>query len=87
MRESITLVFCENWRWSSPMENMKSRGRSWIQIQLLLPYIYLNRPLIPNPTPNPSHLHPLSGSNSAPWTSCTAMRYWKTAAPHRIALE
>jgi len=47
-------------RWSS-LQNMKSTGRSQIQIQLLPPYIYLNlqlHPLIHKPTPKPTQLHP-----------------------------
>ncbi len=48
------------WRWSS-LQNTRSRGRGWIQIQLLPPYIYLNLPT-PSTTPwspKPTNLHPL----------------------------
>ncbi len=51
-------------RWSS-LQNTRSRGRGWIQIQLLPPYIYLNLPVStpwslnpPIPTPKLTHLHP-----------------------------
>jgi len=74
-------------------QNTKSMGMSWIQIQLLSPYKYLNllisapwsltspypihlHSLIPYPTPNPTHLHPLDLIQLHPlYLSCTAMHW------------
>ncbi len=59
-------------RWSS-LQNTRSRGRGWIQIQLLPPYIYLNLPVstpwslnTPIPTPKPTNLHPLDVDQAPP---------------------
>ncbi len=66
-------------RWSS-LQNTRSRGRGWIQIQLLPPYIDLNLPVstpwslnppIPTPkptisTPKPTNLHPLDVDPTPP---------------------
>jgi len=89
----ITSQNCEKGRWSS-LQNKKSRGRSWIQIHLLPPYIYLTIPkpthlcpLSPNPTPNPTHLHPLYLDPTPPPGSHTAMRcYWKKG-PAKTAIS
>ncbi len=51
-------------RWSS-LQNTRSRGQGWIQIQLLPPYIHLNLPVStpwslnpPISTLKPTNLHP-----------------------------
>jgi len=49
---NILCLFAKFLRWS--LQNMKSRGRNWIQIQLLPPYIYLILPI-----PNPIDLDPM----------------------------
>ncbi len=46
------------------LQNTRSRGRGWIQIQLLPPYIYLDLPVS---TPKPTDPPPRCGSNPAPW--------------------
>ncbi len=59
-------------RWSS-LQNTRSRGRGWIQIQLLPPYIYLNLHVStpwslnrPISTPKPTKLHPLDVDPAPP---------------------
>ncbi len=47
----------------SSLQNTRSRGRGLIQIQLLLPYIYLNLPVS---TPKPTNLHPLDEDPAPP---------------------